>query len=108
MPSVLRNWLMYEIGYRLSAAIMWLFFSLRVAGRKNVPRHGSVLLVANHESFLDPPLVGVAAYPRKPSYVARKTLFRNRLFGWMLRSVGAFPIDQEGVGLKASSRRSRC
>lgn len=77
-------------------------FSLRIEGRRNIPRRGPALLIANHESFLDPPLVGVAA-PRPIWYLARKTLFTNRVFGAFLRSINCVPVDQEGVakeGLK--------
>ncbi len=72
-------------------------FSLRVQGQRNMLNDGPALLVANHQSFLDPLIIGVAA--RRPLvYLARKTLFDNPLFGAMIRSLNAVPIDQEGVG----------
>jgi 1-acyl-sn-glycerol-3-phosphate acyltransferase len=62
--------------------------------------------LANHESHLDPVLVGVAT--RRPlSFLARKTLFRG-LFGLLIRSVNAIPLDREGVsvsGLREVIRR---
>jgi 1-acyl-sn-glycerol-3-phosphate acyltransferase len=79
-------------------------FSFRSVGSRHVPRRGPVLLLSNHESFLDPLMVGLAAR-RRIHYLARKTLFRNPLFGNYLRSVGTVPVDQEGVakeGLRTS------
>ena len=82
------------LGYYMA---MTLGFSLRTQGEHNVPAKGPALLIANHQSYLDPPLIGVAA--RRPLvYLARKTLFRNRYFAMLLRSLNAVPIDQEGVG----------
>jgi 1-acyl-sn-glycerol-3-phosphate acyltransferase len=72
-------------------------FSLRLQGQRNLPQTGPALLIANHQSFLDPILIGLAAY-RPLVYLARKTLFRNRLFASMIRSMNAVPIDQEGIG----------
>src|SRR5687767_272938 len=72
-------------------------FSLRLQGQHNMPSSGPALVVANHQSFLDPLLVGLAAY-RPLVYLARKTLFRNRYFGAMIRHLNAVPIDQEGIG----------
>jgi 1-acyl-sn-glycerol-3-phosphate acyltransferase len=66
---------------------------MRVRGRRHVPHQGGLLVIANHQSFLDPPLVGVAIR-RHLNYLARKTLFRNRLFGGLIGSVGAIPLDQ--------------
>src|SRR5262245_12817842 len=69
-----------------------------------MPATGPVLLIANHESFLDPLAVGLAVR-RKVHYMARTTLFKPALFGKYLRSVGCVPVDQEGVakeGLKTS------
>jgi 1-acyl-sn-glycerol-3-phosphate acyltransferase len=54
-------------------------------------------VLANHQSFFDPWLAGMAVR-RHVVYLARKTLFRNRLFAKLIRSLNAVPIDQEGVG----------
>ncbi len=62
-----------------------------------MPTTGPALLIANHQSFFDPPLVGLVA-KRPLVYLARKTLFRNRFFSAFIRSLNAVPIDQEGVG----------
>lgn len=79
-------------------------FSLRTEGSRNVPRSGPVLILANHESFLDPVAIGIAVR-RRIWYLARKTLFASPMFGKYLESVGCLPVDQEGVakeGLRAS------
>ena len=54
---------------------------------------GPVLIASNHESFLDPPLVGVG-YDKAVYMLARKTLFRG-LGAWLYPKLNAIPIDQE-------------
>lgn len=71
--------------------------SLRVQGTRHVPVTGPALIIANHVSYLDPVLIGVAAR-RRLSYLARKTLFDNPLFAFLINSLNAVPIDQDGVG----------
>src|SRR3954467_10758500 len=81
--------------------------SIRTEGGRHVPRKGPALLIANHQSYLDPVLVGMAS-PRHLCFLARKTLFRHRVFAWLIRSLHAVPVDQEGVakeGLKAILRQ---
>src|SRR6185369_4154181 len=58
-----------------------------------VPLTGPVLLVSNHQSNLDPVLVGVAC-PRQLKYLARQGLFFFPFNLW-IRSLGAVPIDRE-------------
>jgi 1-acyl-sn-glycerol-3-phosphate acyltransferase len=101
MPGWLA-YLWYEFMYWKTLTIATLGFSLRVSGRRNVPRRGPALLIANHQSFLDPLVIGIAAR-RHLCFLARKTLFRNRVFGTLLSSLNTVPVDQEGVakeGLK--------
>jgi 1-acyl-sn-glycerol-3-phosphate acyltransferase len=86
---------------------MTLGFSLRMEGRRGrIPRTGPVLILANHQSFFDPIMVGLVS-PRPLVYLARKTLFTPRWFGGLIRSLNAVPVDQEGVakeGFKAILR----
>jgi len=91
------SYLVYETTYWVSMVLMTLGFSLRSEGRQRVPRTGPVLLIANHQSFLDPILVGLCSR-RHLCYLARKTLFNYPVFAWLIRNLGAVPIDQEGVG----------
>src|SRR3954464_4915063 len=65
-------------------------FRLSRTGHRNIP-DGPVILAANHRSFLDPFVIGVCL--RRPVYfVAKKELFDNRLQGWFLNCLGAFPV----------------
>ena len=76
--------------------------------RQHTPCSGGVLLVCNHLSFLDVFLLGMPL--RRPlNYVARSTLFVPGL-GALIRSVGGFPIQREGMGasgMKETLRRLR-
>lgn len=82
-------------------------FRIRVFGREHVPKSGGVLVVSNHQSHLDPILVGLAC-DRRLNYVARDTLFGFAPFAWLMMTFDAIPIDREGTGfggLKESLRR---
>jgi 1-acyl-sn-glycerol-3-phosphate acyltransferase len=97
-----RPWLWYETCYWMARAGMTWAFGLRTEGGENIPREGPVLLIGNHQSFLDPVAMGLAA-PRHICYLARKTLFRHRHFAGLIRSLNAVPVDQQGIakeGLK--------
>lgn len=89
----------YETVSWATAAGLTLGFSLRIEGTQHVPRVGPALLVANHQSFLDPAIVGLAAR-RHVHYLARKTLFRFPAFAALIRSVNAVAVDAEGLGIE--------
>ena len=83
------------------------YFKTRCHGTYRVPRRGGVLLVSNHQSFMDP-IMATMALPRECSYMARDSLFSNPLFGWLIRSVNSFPVKRGSgdVGaIKESLRR---
>jgi 1-acyl-sn-glycerol-3-phosphate acyltransferase len=72
-----------------------MFFRGEVAGVENLPASGAFLIAANHESHLDPPLIG-AHVPRQMSFFARKTLWSGGLATWWLNAVGTIPVDRDG------------
>jgi glycerol-3-phosphate dehydrogenase (NAD(P)+) len=71
------------------------YFRLRRLGREHIP-DGGVVLAANHRSFLDPFAIGYCL-PRPVYFVAKQELFRNPILGWLLNSMGAFPIRRGGA-----------
>jgi 1-acyl-sn-glycerol-3-phosphate acyltransferase len=97
-PGLLGD-LWYDAVYVLTYGALTLGFSMRAEGMRHVPRTGPVLLIANHQSFLDPVVAGVAVR-RRAYYLARKTLFRHRVFGAFIGSLNAVPVDQEGIGIE--------
>ncbi len=103
-----RRWgalLWYKFTQHMLATLMAALGGWRASGRHNMPATGGVLLVANHLSFLDPILLGIPL--RRPlNYVARSTLFVPVL-GFLLRSLGTFPIQREGMGASAMKETLR-
>jgi 1-acyl-sn-glycerol-3-phosphate acyltransferase len=91
---------LYAVLKPLVRALMRLLFRLEGRGSEHVPRNGPVLLVANHSSFLDPPLVGGVA-PRPLSFMAKAELFRVPLLGPLISRLNARPVRREGADASA-------
>ena len=68
-------------------------FRLRIKKIDRVPRKEAVLVVANHIHNADPILL-CAAYPEPIHFMCKKEAFNYRALAWLLRWVGAFPIDR--------------
>jgi 1-acyl-sn-glycerol-3-phosphate acyltransferase len=86
---------LYAVLKPFAVAVMRLLFRLESRGREHVPARGPVLLVANHSSLLDPPLVG-GATDRHLHFLAKAELFRIPLFGRLIRGLNAHPLRREG------------
>lgn len=79
---------------RLLAYILFkLFFRLKVRGKENIPKTGGVLILSNHVSHFDPPLIGCTS-PRHINFMARSTLFEAPIFGRAITILGAFPVKR--------------
>lgn len=86
--------LIYRAGHTGCSILAQILFRLRVIGRENFNVEGPAIIAANHQSYLDPPLIGVA-FPGELHYLARNTLFKNRLANWILTEVNAIPVDRD-------------
>ncbi len=71
--------------------VLFLLTRWRVEGKGNVPGHGPLLIVANHLSLADPPVLGVSIDLKKV-FMAKEELFRPRFTGYFIRNCGAFPV----------------
>lgn len=92
--------MLYAFLKPIAVALMRLFFRLEARGREHVPREGALLLVSNHVSVLDPPLVGGAA-PRKLYFLAKEELFRIPILGRLIHAVNARPVRRDGSDSRA-------
>jgi 1-acyl-sn-glycerol-3-phosphate acyltransferase len=68
-------------------------FRTRIIGRDRVPREGGLLIVCNHISFADPPLLG-AVMPRPVEFMTMAEMFRKPWMAKLLRTIGCFPVDR--------------
>ena len=85
----------YWTGYYLAWVLSKLLFRFRVIHRERIIKEGPVILAMNHQSYLDPPLAGIAA-DREMHFLARKTLLDVPVLGWLLPRLNVVPVDQEG------------
>jgi len=94
------RYLQYKISQFFAWFLFIIFFSVRVRGRRNIPKKGAFIVASTHQSYLDPILIGFSC-PLPVRYMARETLFRNPLFAMLIRSYGAFEIERDSADLGA-------
>ncbi|MBI5817754.1 MAG: 1-acyl-sn-glycerol-3-phosphate acyltransferase [Verrucomicrobia bacterium] len=107
-----RQWLLVSINLT-ARLVAWLTFGLcfriQRRGMSHLPRAGGVLVISNHISWFDPPLLNIALR-RIPHWLAMVELFQSKFTHWFFTRAGVIPIDrsQPGSGpLKEAIRRLR-
>ncbi|MFO7895160.1 MAG: lysophospholipid acyltransferase family protein [Longimicrobiales bacterium] len=81
----------YGLAQRLVRLVWPLVGPLDVDGKEHVPETGPFLLIANHQSYLDPVLIQ-AVIPRPMYTMAKSTEFSSPLVGWLLERLKSFPV----------------
>lgn len=95
---------------RLCSRIVSVFvFDFRAFDRENTRIEGGALILSSHQSNFDPVLIG-ATFNEHLNYLARRSLFNNRLFGALISMLDAIELDRDRsglAGLKETIRRVR-
>ncbi len=101
-----RTW--RSLTYRFIMVWVHLFtkvpFPTRVIDKQHLPEGQGALIVSNHASFFDIPFIAKGAAGRHVCFVARQSLAKNRLLGFVMRSCGAVLIDPKAGDRKALKR----
>lgn len=88
---------LYRAGWVLTRLIGATYLPCTYHNAERVPNSGPAILAANHESFIDPPLVG-GGLSRDLHYLGRESLFSVPIMGRLLQHVNVVPVDRDGGG----------
>jgi len=91
---------LYFAGWYLVKGFLATYLDLRVRGAWNIPTRGGVLLVANHQSHLDPPIMG--SLTRRPvHFMARRSLTDSTFMRFVFWFCGIIPVERDGRDMKS-------
>ncbi len=90
----------YYFWYTLSRIAARFFFSFQVVHPERMIEEGPLILASNHQSYFDPPLVGICS-KRGVYYLARKTLQQIPLLGKLLPHINVILVDRDGNDMSA-------
>jgi 1-acyl-sn-glycerol-3-phosphate acyltransferase len=85
--------IVYQISHHLFATIPRLGSRSYRSGFEHVPKTGGALLLPNHISHFDPPLMAIQ-FPRYIHFMADKPLLSIPVYGKLLKWSYVFPIDR--------------
>lgn len=97
LPSATRLNLLWRTLRFSARGLFALWFRFRACGVENIPADGGALLLINHQSYLDPAILGMPM--RRPiSMVARKNLYEIPILGRILKGLYGLAIDRDSPG----------
>ncbi len=88
----------YRFVRAFSGLVLKIFYRLKIYGKENV-RFGAGIIASNHTSFYDPCVIAFACRD-EAIFLARETLFKNRFFAKLIKSLNTYPISDQGANTK--------
>ena len=90
--------IIYAFGYLLTKCFNSIFRTRIYRLYRQLPsKDTALMIVSNHISYLDPPIVGASVIRRELNFMAKGELFSNPLFVWILRKINVFPVNRRKV-----------
>lgn len=83
----------YKVVGVLLKFVFLFIFRIKTEGKQNIINEGGAILAVNHKSNWDPVVVALTC-PRKLAFMAKSELFKNKLFGGLIKKLGAFPVHR--------------
>ncbi|MGB9376340.1 MAG: lysophospholipid acyltransferase family protein [Mycobacteriales bacterium] len=101
-----------KVGFWMRVAVcvlkplLFVFTKHEWRGRDNIPKSGGVIIAVNHISYADPPITAHFVYdlPRLPRFLAKESLFRMPVVGWVVGGAGQIPVYRGTVSASTSLR----
>ncbi len=84
---------LYSVVRPLAGLITKTKYKINYVGVENLPEGGGFILAANHITALDPVMISVG-FDRTMHFMAKDELFQNKLIGWAMSQLNAFPVDR--------------
>ncbi len=84
------------VSYLFVFPVFRFLFRGNTIGISNLPKRGGVVVVSNHGSHLDPPILG-HALGRPVAFMAKAELFRVPILSLIISACGAYPVNR-GAG----------
>ncbi len=94
---------LYAVVYAIFAGPIRFLTRIHVHGKENepLPDTGSCLIICNHLTWRDPIILCCALKHRQPHFMAKKELFKVPVVGWLVRALGAYPVNRGGADVGA-------
>ncbi|MEM7555715.1 MAG: lysophospholipid acyltransferase family protein [Cyanobacteria bacterium P01_A01_bin.84] len=92
--------LYHAFKWSIISPVFHTYFQGKIYGAENVPRSGSLVVVSNHASNFDPPIVS-SGFGRPIAYMAKEELFQVPLLKQAIKLYGAYPVSRGTADRKA-------
>jgi 1-acyl-sn-glycerol-3-phosphate acyltransferase len=93
--------ILYRTAQRLARALWSLAGTIDVQGLENIPENGPCIVIANHQSYVDPVLI--QAWCRRPLHtMAKSTQFSTPGLGWLMKKLLSFPVRRWEIDPQAA------
>jgi 1-acyl-sn-glycerol-3-phosphate acyltransferase len=95
--------LAYFVVRAIVATVTRLYTRMRIEGRENIPRSGAFVLAPVHRSYIDTPISSCLTR-RRLRFMGKDTLWKQRWSGWLLSTLGGFPVTRGTADREALKR----
>lgn len=98
--------IIYWLSHLFSAILARILYRVKVVNHHKIPKKGKTIIVANHQSMMDIPLV-TSITSRKMHFMAKKELWKHRFVSWWLDITETFPVARGSRKNKDSFDRAK-